>query len=84
MEAATDASAKPEGGCTWNQSLARCFLACCEANAKANPFRWSCNYSFHFDWLPTLDAFRTFAAVYASGMLPGFLSAVSRQIGAAL
>jgi hypothetical protein len=36
------------------------------------------------EWLPTLDAFRTFATEYPTGMLPGFLSAVSSQIGAGL
>ena len=36
------------------------------------------------DWLPTLDAFRTFVAECPAGMLPGFLSTVSGQIGARL
>jgi hypothetical protein len=35
-------------------------------------------------WLPTLDAFRTFTAICPTGMLPGFLSTVSRQIGASV
>lgn len=33
-------------------------------------------------WLPTLDAFRTFASECPVGMLPGFLASVAGQKGA--
>src|SRR5215471_11305826 len=55
---------------------ARSFEILCGGAKNRASTNWYVDQWRERDWLPTLDAFRTFAAEFPGGMLPGFLSTV--------